>query len=136
MTKPMIQVTAKSIFRVVVSTVFGGSLMIATASLPAQAQSTRPSPLEDLQTKDGSDFFNGRGNSQTGGVMNFIQNAIIGTPRSTDEFAADQRENFDEATSLFRKQQADRLRRQQPQPNPDSQVAPLPTNPVTSPAPN
>jgi len=129
----MIQFTTKSVLRVVVGTCLGG-VLVAGAGVPALAQIPRPTPLEDLQTKDGSDFFNGRGNGQGAGIMNFIQNAIIGTPRSSDEFVADQRENFDEATSLFRKRQAEQLRKSQPAP--DLQVAPLPSTPATPPSSN
>ena len=129
----MIQLTTKSLLRVVVSACLGG-VLVAGTGVPGLAQTSRPTPLEDLQTKDGSDFFNGRGNGQGSGIMNFIQNAIIGAPRSGDEFVADQRENFDEATSLFRKRQAEQLRRAQP--TPELQVAPLPSNSVTTPAPN
>lgn len=139
MIRPLIQFqknTAKAAMRGIVGACLGGGLLIVTGLLPAQAQSTRPTPLEDLQTKDGSDFFNGRGNSSTGSVMNFIQNAIIGTPRSSDEFSADQRENFDEATLKFRQQQAERLRKQQAPSSPDLQVAPLPANPGTNPSSN
>ena len=109
-----------------------GSVALGVGSAaPSWAQAT-PTPLEDLQTKDGADFFNGRGNSQTGSMMNFIQNAIIGTPRSNSEFQADSQENFDEATSSFRKQQADLFRQKQAAPgNPSLQVDPLPT-PATS----
>lgn len=131
MTKSFIQIQKKTVKAAIygaVSACLGGGLLITTALLPAQAQTARPTPLEDLQTKDGSDFFNGRGNSSTGSVMNFIQNAIIGTPRSSDEFVADQRENFDEATLKFRQQQAERLKKQQSQSSPDLQVAPLPDN--------
>ncbi|MBF2029735.1 MAG: hypothetical protein IGS48_23760 [Oscillatoriales cyanobacterium C42_A2020_001] len=122
-------VTAKYASRVLVSTMVGVGLLLGIAQMPTTAQTGgRPSPLEDLQTKDGSDFFNGRSNGQTGSVMNFIQNAIIGAPRSLDEFTADQQENFNDATARFRKQQADRLRKQEPQNSPTLQVAPLPAN--------
>lgn len=104
-----------------------GSVALGTLSPSPSWAQTSPTPLEDLQTKDGADFFNGRGNSQTGSMMNFIQNAIIGTPRSSTEFQADQQENFNEATSLFRKQQADLLRQKQAAPGtPNLQVEPLP----------
>lgn len=122
-------VTAKEASRVLVSTIVGAGLLLGVAQVPTVAQvGGRPSPLEDLQTKDGSDFFNGRSNGQAGSVMNFIQNAIIGAPRSMDEFTADQQENFNDATARFRQQQADRLRKQEPQASPNLQVAPLPGN--------
>ncbi len=119
-------VTAKSMSCAVVGIILGTGLLVSVAQLPTIAQTTRPSPLEDLQTKDGTDFFNGRGNGQASSVMNFIQNAIIGTPRSSEEFAADQQENFNEATARFRQQQAERLRKQQLQTTPNLQVTPLP----------
>jgi len=119
-------VTTKTVSRVLVGTILGTGLLVSMVQLPTVAQTTRPSPLEDLQTKDGTDFFNGRGNGQGSSVMNFIQNAIIGAPRSSEEFTADQQENFNEATARFRQQQADRLRKQQPQAAPTLQVAPLP----------
>lgn len=105
--------------------------VVGFVSLPTMAQTARPAPLEDLQTKDGSDFFNGRGNGQTGGVMNFIQNAIIGTPRSMDEFTAEQKENFNDAAAQFRKRQAEQIRQQQTQNSPTS-----PAGSTTNPKPN
>ncbi|MDX2231136.1 MAG: hypothetical protein NW220_15980 [Leptolyngbyaceae cyanobacterium bins.349] len=127
MTRQTMLKTAKFTVRMMLGTWLGATMLSAIAPLPANAQVARPTPLEDLQTKDGSDFFNGRGNGQTGSVMNFIQNAIIGTPRSMDEFSSEQQENFDAAASQFRKRQAEQLRKQQSQPGDALQVAPLPT---------
>jgi len=126
----------KSAIRVLVGIGLGVS-MVGIVAIPTLAQSTRPAPLEDLQTKDGgNNIFGGRGDGQAGSVMNFIQNAIIGTPRSMDEFRAGQNENFNDAAAQFRKQQAERLRQQQQQSNPNSQVAPLPTGSTTTPRAN
>jgi hypothetical protein len=87
---------------------------LTTAGLePAAAQVGPVKPLEDLQTKDSADFFNGRGNGQSSSMMNFIQNAIIGSPRSMDEFNSDQKDSLDAATQQFRKQQAEQLRNNQ-----------------------
>lgn len=90
-----------------------GTLITAVLG-PASAQVGAPKPLEDLQTKDSADFFNGRGNGQSSSMMNFIQNAIIGSPRSMDEFTSEQKDSLDAAAVQFRKQQADRLRNNQP----------------------
>jgi len=119
--------------RVVVGATAGVGLLLTTL-LPAYGQVSRPTALEDLQTKDGSDFFNGRGNSQTGSMMNFIQNAIIGAPRSMEEFSADQQENFNDATLRFRQQQAEQLRKRQDQPGSAPVVSPVPTTPGAAPA--
>ncbi|GAB4333254.1 MAG: hypothetical protein OHK0047_21700 [Leptolyngbyaceae cyanobacterium] len=99
--------------RLAVSLLTAGTLM-ATVLEPASAQIGAPRPLEDLQTKDSADFLNGRGNGQSSTMMNIIQNAIIGSPRSMDEYTAEQRDNLDAATEQFRKQQAERLRNSQP----------------------
>ncbi len=90
-----------------------GALM-ATIVGSASAQTGAPKPLEDLQTKDSADFFNGRGNGQSSSMMNFIQNAIIGSPRSMDEFSSEQKGSLDAATEQFRKQQAERLQNNRP----------------------
>jgi hypothetical protein len=90
-------------------------LSVVAVPLPSVQAQTSPRPLEDLQTKDSSDFFNGRGNGQNSSIMNFIQNAIIGTPRSSEDFAADQQGSLDDAAAKFRQQRADLLRKQQPQ---------------------
>ncbi len=106
-----------------------GTLMTAFLE-PASAQVGTPKPLEDLQTKDSADFFNGRGNGQSSSMMNFIQNAIIGSPRSMDEFTSEQKDSLDAATIQFRKQQADRLRNNQP-----TQASPNPSQPsLTAPS--
>jgi hypothetical protein len=102
-----------------------GTLM-STVLESASAQTGAPKPLEDLQTKDSADFLNGRGNGQSSTMMNIIQNAIIGSPRSMDEYTSDQKDNLDAATQQFRKQQAERLRNNQP-----VQVAP--TSPQLTP---
>ncbi len=122
-----IAIARQSTLRVLLGMTVGVSCLL-TSALPASSQVARPTPLEDLQTKDGSDFFNGRSNGQTGSVMNFIQNAIIGAPRSMDEFSAEQQGNFNDAASQFRKQQAELLRKQQAQPNSTPNVAPLPNS--------
>jgi hypothetical protein len=109
--------TAVVTLRVGLGIVLGSSVLLASG-LPTYGQVARPTPLEDLQTKDGSDFFNGRGNNQSGSVMNFIQNAIIGAPRSMEEFQSEQQGNFNDAASQFRKLQAEQLRKQQGQSNP------------------
>lgn len=90
-----------------------GTLITAVLG-PVSAQVGAPKPLEDLQTKDSADFFNGRGNGQSSSMMNFIQNAIIGSPRSMDEFTSEQKDSLDAAAVQFRKQQAERLRNSQP----------------------
>lgn len=90
--------------------------LITVGLAPASAQVGAPKPLEDLQTKDSADFFNGRGNGQSSSMMNFIQNAIIGSPRSMDEFTSEQKDSLDAAALQFRKQQAERLRNNQPTP--------------------
>ncbi|UIE39026.1 hypothetical protein [Leptodesmis sichuanensis] len=99
--------------RLAVGLLTAGTLM-ATVLEPASAQIGAPRPLEELQTKDSADFLNGRGNGQSSTMMNIIQNAIIGSPRSMDEYTAEQRDNLDAATEQFRKQQAERLRNSQP----------------------
>lgn len=102
--------------------------LITVGLEPASAQVGAPKPLEDLQTKDSADFFNGRGNGQSSSMMNFIQNAIIGSPRSMDEFTSEQKDSLDTATQQFRKQQAERLRNNQPvQAAPTSPPPSLPT---------
>lgn len=121
-------VTARNTSRILVGSIVGLGVLLTVAPLPTLAQAQRIEPLEDLRTKDGSDFFNGRGNGQSSGIMNFIQNAIIGTPKSSDEFASEQQENFNDAAAQFRKQQAERLRRQQ--------AAPTPSTPMTTPPSN
>ncbi len=109
--------------------VVGAGMLLAAALPPVVAQTTTPaSPLEDLQTKDSADLFGGRGNGQGSSIMNFIQNAIIGKPRSSDEFVSDQKENFDDATAKFRAQQAERLRKQQPNPTSTVPAVPAPAN--------
>lgn len=90
------------------------STLITALLEPASAQVGAPKPLEDLQTKDSADFFNGRGNGQSSSMMNFIQNAIIGSPRSMDEYTSEQKNSLDAATLQFRKQQAERLQKNQP----------------------
>lgn len=125
MTKQQSVKVAQSTLHIMAGAAIAAGLLISQC-LPADSQVGRPAPLEDLQTKDGSDFFNGRSNSPTGSVMNFIQNAIIGTPRSLDEFRAEQQENFNDAAAQFRKQQAEQLRKKPAQPT-DALVAPLPT---------
>ncbi len=107
------------------SLVMAGTLLTAVLE-PASAQVGPVKPLEDLQTKDSADFFNGRGNGQSSSMMNFIQNAIIGSPRSMDEFNSEQKDSLDAATEQFRKQQAERLR--------NNQSAPVaPTTPQSGP---
>lgn len=118
------RITVFATLRMGLGVVLGSSVLLANG-LPVYSQVARPTPLEDLQTKDGSDFFNGRGNNQSGSVMNFIQNAIIGAPRSMEEFQSEQRDNFNDAASQFRKLQAEQLRKKQDQSNPA--VAPAPT---------
>lgn len=130
MTNQHILKVAQSTIQIVCGLTVGSGLLLTTLT-PAHGQVGRPTPLEDLQTKDGSDFFNGRGNSQTGSVMNFIQNAIIGTPRSAEEFSSEQQENFNEATSQFLKQQAEALRKRQAQPATGAPLTPSPATPVT-----
>ncbi|MGQ9869806.1 hypothetical protein [Leptodesmis sp.] len=105
-------------------------VLMSTVLEPASAQIGAPKPLEDLQTKDSADFLNGRGNGQSSTMMNIIQNAIIGSPRSMDEYTAEQKDNLDAATEQFRKQQAERLRNSQP-----VQSAPASSQPsLTTPA--
>jgi hypothetical protein len=127
MTGKTLLLPIKSYFHLVIGLLTVGTLTMATvASASAQVGSVKP--LEDLQTKDGADFFNGRGNGQSGSMMNFIQNAIIGSPRSMDEYTSEQKDSLDSATEKFRKQQADLLRNQQP----PSGAVPTPTQPGTS----
>lgn len=115
--------------RVLLGAIAGAVALLSVAQLAAQAQTyEQPEPLEDLRTKDGADFFNGRSNGNSS-VMNFIQNAIIGVPRDPGEFAAEQKENFDDATAKFRQRQAEQFKKLQ-QPGPEAtpgEVAPLPT---------
>lgn len=106
----------------------GAGALLAVAPTSAVAQN-RPEPLEDLRTKDGADFFNGRGNGQGSSMMNFIQNAIIGLPRNSDEVAAEQRENLDAATAQFLKRRSEMMRKSQPQVAP---VAPVENPPASN----
>jgi hypothetical protein len=105
-----------------------GLLTVATLATTglgsATAQVGQVKPLEDLQTKDSADFFNGRGNGQSGSMMNFIQNAIIGSPRSMDEYTSEQKDNLDSAADQFRKQQAERMRTQPQQPGAPAMTQP------------
>lgn len=124
-TRPML---SKYTSQILLGLMVGAGALFAVVPNPAVAQVNRTDPLEDLRTKDGSDFFNGRGNGQNSSMMNFIQNAIIGTPRNIDEFVADQKENMDDVTTQFRKQQADLIRKRQPQAAPIAPVE-LPASP-------
>ncbi len=103
--------------------------LMATVLEPASAQIGGPKPLEDLQTKDSADFLNGRGNGQSSTMMNIIQNAIIGSPRSMDEYTAEQKDTLDAATEQFRKQQAERLQNNQPVQVAPASPQPTPTAP-------
>lgn len=125
----MPKVAVRPLTRCLVGAALGTVTLLGMMSTGAQAQSAdRPDPLADFQTKDGADFFNGRGNGNgAGSVMNFIQNAIIGVPRDAGEFAAEQKDNLDSETARFRAQQAEQFRKLQV--NPTSDVAPLETLP-------
>ena len=111
-------------------TALAGAVVLTGLQTSANAQAT-PSPLEDLRTKDsGSDFFGNGGGNPGSSMMNFIQNAILGTPRSSEEFVSDQRDNLDEATVNFRKQQQEKLRKQTTSTSPTLEVLPFGTTPT------
>lgn len=129
MTQAAVRTIARSLFGAVLGTV----TLLGALPLSAHAQaSDRPDPLADFQTKDGADFFNGRGNGNgSSSIMNFIQNAIIGTPKDAGEFAAEQRDNLDSETAKFRARQAEQFRKLQPATAPT--VAPLEVMPFEMP---
>jgi hypothetical protein len=115
------------------SLLLGIGVLLAAGGQPVQAQtnSSTPQPLQDLQTKDSADLFNGRGNGQGSSMMNFIQNAIIGAPKDANEFASEQQESLDAETARFRAKQAEQLRLQRSQ-TPALTPAPAVTAPTTN----
>jgi hypothetical protein len=94
--------------------------IVATAvslTSPAQAQTAAPatSPLADFQTQ--SDPFSGRGNDGSNtGIMNLLQQAVLGPLPDARAFAATNRELVQDAATAFRAKQQRLLQQRSVQP--------------------
>ncbi|MCY7389963.1 MAG: hypothetical protein LH647_00225 [Leptolyngbyaceae cyanobacterium CAN_BIN12] len=83
-----------------------------TVSVQAQIAA----PIQDSRAKDDANFFSGQSGDAKNSFTNLMMRALQGPSVSAEEFASDKRESLDQETANFRKQQADRLRQQAPQP--------------------
>lgn len=82
----------------------------------ASVQAQIAAPLQDSRVKDDANFFSGQSGDATSSFTNMMLRALQGPSVSAEEFTSGKRESLDQETANFRKQQADRLRQQAPQP--------------------
>jgi hypothetical protein len=99
------------------SFVVGGLVLVGVPLLTAvSVQAQIAAPIQDSRAKDDANFFSGQSGDATGSFTNLMMRALQGPSVSAEDYASGKRENLDKETANFRKQQADRLRQQTPQP--------------------
>ena len=95
----------------------GGLIAAAIPCFVAvSVQAQIAAPIQDSRAKDDANFFSGQSGDAKNSFTNLMMRALQGPSVSAEEFASDKRESLDQETANFRKQQADRLRQQAPQP--------------------
>jgi hypothetical protein len=114
--------------RMALVTLAGVGAVAALSCQSAIAQtSEQVNPLEEFQNPDAtSDPFSNRGGTQSG-IYDWIHRAVLGNPRSQEEFRAEQQESLNDAASEFRRQQLEVLKQResrQNQQNPTSEAQP------------
>lgn len=119
------EMPAKSLTRLVLSTVVGIGVVSLILPQPSWAQVDRVNPLQDFDIQENrNDPFSSGGKEPDGfGIYDLIHRANLGSNRSPQDFSVEQNESLDAAAAEFRTRQRQRIQGQQ-------QI--IPANPVTT----
>jgi|SRR6478672_13548477 len=104
------------------------SLGVAACVFPQAtlAQLGQVQPSGNLQDEPVADPFSGRNDGGGLGVFDLIHRAQLGNLRSLEDYSTEQRQNLNDATADFKRQQMERLRKL-------NQVQSVPIQPVIPP---
>lgn len=112
MNQSILASTRHSVYLLLSGLIAAGIPCFTAASVQAQIAA----PLQDSRAKDDANFFSGQSGDAKSSFTNMMLRALQGPSVSSEDFASDKRKSLDQETANFRKQQADRLRQQAPQP--------------------
>lgn len=111
MNQPVLASTRHSVYCLLSGLIVTAMPCFTAISVQAQIAA----PIQDSRVKDDANFFSGQSGDATSSFTNMMLRALQGPSVSAEEFTSGKRENLDQETANFRKQQADRLRQQVPQ---------------------